>query len=260
MPRLAIAIEDDWLPEEVSVLVQLDDRISQAVFRNRRDLVLLYRHVPKTFLMFMGAGRVAGYSRAGPDQLIWRFDQLRRFPAPVISDAELDAPRVGRMVDLAEERALQIIEQGTNVAAEGLATQEAAAAFDASRAGAEIHLAVHDEVLRRWSYRCAITGRQFAPEGRPHPILQVVAIRPRALGGPLHAGNYLPMVAPAERAWRSGAIAAGPQFDILAVLDRLPPDLLEAMRPEGKLLVPDDQAFWPGAEHLAFHRTHIFGA
>lgn len=243
------------------MLVELDDRTSQAVFRSIHDGILLYRHVAKTFVMFLGLGRVAGCTVGAAGRLIWRFDELRWLAAPVISDAELQAPRVQRMLALSPERFIEIVAQGTTARAADKAVQEASAAFDIDRrAGPEVYVAVHDEVLRRWDHRCAITGRRFAPGPRPHPDLQVVEIRPRRLGGPLHTANYLPMVAMAQSPWRSGAISVGPQFDFLAVLDRLEPELLKAMRPEGCLLVPDDPAFWPGAEHLAFHRTYVFAA
>lgn len=261
LARLAIAIEDEWHTDDTSLVVGLDDRTSQSVFNSRRDGVLLYRHVAKTFIMFLGLGRIGGFTVAAADRLIWRFDELRRFPAPVISDAELQAPRIGRMLTLSPERFAEIVEQGTTVRLAGKAVQEAGAVFEGDRGGngPQVYVAIHDEVLRRWDHRCAITGRKVAPGPRPHPELRVVEIRPRRLGGPLHVANYLPMLSIAEPPWRSGAISVGPQLDFLAVLDRLEPELLEAMRPEGRLLVPDDPALWPAAEHLAYHRMHIFG-
>ena len=262
MARLAIAIEDDGQSDDKSLVVELDDRTSQATFKSRGDAVLLYRLVERTFIMFLGSARIGGFTVAAAGRLIWRLDDVRRFRVPVISEAELHVPRVRRMLWLSAERFGEILEQGAASLLVGKVVEEAGAPFDSERRGhgLESLVAVHDEVLRRFNYRCAITGRQFKPGPRPHPDLGVVEIRPRRLGGPQHAANYLPMIPMAEPAWRSGAISVGSQFDFLAVLDRLEPEVLEAMRPEGRLLVPDDPAFWPAAEHLAFHRTHIFGA
>jgi len=258
LARLAIAIDEDWGDGDAELAVGLDERTSQSVFKGRREPVLFYRHIDRAFVMYLGLGRVAGYA-ADADRLVWRFADVRRFRTPVISDAERDVPRVRFMLGLAPERFLDIVKQGTEAAADS-AVAEAAAAFEGGRRSPETYLAVHDEVLRRWNYRCAVTGRQFSAGARPHPHLDLVEIRPRRLGGPLHAANYLPMVSFAAEGWRKGGISVGQHFDLLAVLDRLAPELLEAMRPEGRLLVPEDPTLWPAAEHLAFHRAYIFGA
>lgn len=260
LARLAVAVDDDGQVDDDAIVLRADDRLSQALFKSRRERVLFYRLVPKTLLMFFGLGSVAGYTASRSDQAIWRFDGLRRFANPVVSDAELGAQGVRRMLALAAERFKEICDSGEGGASARGGASEAGATYEPPPQPPDLgtYAAVHDEVLRRWNSRCAITGRQFAPGSRPHPHLQLVAIRPRQLGGPLHVQNYLPMIESARQAWLDGTIAVGVHLEFLAVLDRLPPELLEAMRPEGRLLVPEDPALWPNPEHLAFHRHHIF--
>jgi hypothetical protein len=67
------------------------------------------------------------------------------------------------------------------------------------------------------------------------------------------------MVAAAARAWEQGHISVGASGDLVAVLDKLDPDLLEQMDRGGRLLLPDDPTLRPDPADLAFHRQHIFG-
>jgi hypothetical protein len=252
--RLALALEDEGQIAEGTVMLALDDRTSQAVFRSRRESVLLYRLVPQTLVVFSASARVGGMTQASDRRLIWRFGEMRTFPTPVVSDKEVGAPGVRRMLQLTPERLADIVSEGARPATTP-GGSDSAAPFT----GISTYEAIYEEVLRRWNYRCAITGQQFSPSRRPHPDLSLVAIRPRELGGPLHVDNYLPMVALAAEAWRAGAIGVGEKGELLAVLDRLSPDLLEQMPLNGRLVVSSDPARQPAAEHLAFHRLNIFG-
>jgi predicted restriction endonuclease len=160
------------------------------------------------------------------------------------------------MLTLPDERYGRILDAGT-AAIDKSQLAEAALPFQAERAPTDAYLKVRAEVLRRWNYCCAVTDTQFASGEAPE--LRLVAIRPRERGGPLHAGNYLPMVERAERAWLTGGISVTDQYELVAVLDRLDPELLAAMPPDGKLIVPRDPALRPDPEHLAYHWTYVFG-
>jgi len=162
------------------------------------------------------------------------------------------------MLTLSDERYAEIIAAATPGAPATAEAAEAHFSFEAEHAPMDAYLAVRAEVLRRWNYCCAITDTQFA-EGLA-PELRLVPIRPREMGGPLHASNYLPMVELAERAWLTGGISATDDLEIVAVMDRLDPDLLAAMPPNGRLVVPADAALRPDIGHLAYHRSYIFGS
>jgi predicted restriction endonuclease len=124
----------------------------------------------------------------------------------------------------------------------------------------EAYSDLYRAVLAAYGLVCAVTGLQFAEERGIHSALQVVAIRPLHLGGELSVRNFIPMVPMAADAWQRGAISAGPGLEIIAVLDRLSPDLLEAMVPSGRLLAPADPALSPAPDNLEFHRARILAS
>jgi hypothetical protein len=56
-----------------------------------------------------------------------------------------------------------------------------------------------------------------------------------------------------------GAISVGEDLDFVAVTNLLDPDLLEKMRPEGRLLLPAQRRHWPDTANLRYHRDNILG-
>jgi hypothetical protein len=238
-------------------VVLVDERTALAASRRLGETALLYRRDGQG-LRFFARGRINAIEEPEGDRFGCRIKALARFDIPVDGAAEARAPGVRRMLTLTEERYAEIVEAGMAVADAALGAAEAVSSFDAERAPVDAYLAVRAEVLRRWNYCCAITDMQFARGEAPE--LRLVPIRPREQGGPLHASNYLPMVEIAERAWLTGSIAVTDDLEFVAVMDRLDPDLLAAMPPDGKLLVPADPALRPDAEHLAYHRTYVFGS
>ena len=129
----------------------------------------------------------------------------------------------------------------------------------AATAPLEVYEAVYRLVMSAYGYRCALTGEQFAADfGLVHPHLDVVAIRPRAAGGPLSIDNYLALEEHAARAFEAGHFLVEDDYRVVVprhgVLDR-------AIRPHagGRLLVPTEPLFQPNPAHLAFHRRMILG-
>jgi hypothetical protein len=139
------------------------------------------------------------------------------------------------------------------------AAEEAAAIFE-SAVTPETYAKVHDEVLKRWNYCCAITGKRFASSIRPHPHLTPIAIRPLAAGGPLHAANFLPLTDAAAKAFESGHIIIGDDFEMWADLYRVDPELMERTVPLGKLALPKNPELWPDRAQLKWHRQQFLGA
>lgn len=235
------------------MVIRVNRRTAGVAAQAGGGTVLLYHLVTDAFVVFRGIGRIAALeygAELGP--VLCRIDDYRGFAAPVVGEAESRVRGVRSMLWLDAERVAEIVAQGT-APGPPAGMEEPASVFDADRTFA----AIEEEVLRRWDSRCAVTGEQVPASGGSVPLF-VVPIRPRTLGGPLHVRNFLPMVEVAARAWTFGHISAGPQLDMLAVLDALELDLLERMHSEGKLLVPAVEDWWPDPEHLAFHRTHVF--
>lgn len=257
MPYLALAVADESELGATAGLLTIQPRIASAIQRDLGTRVLLYRRVNPTDLSYFGWARLAALRapKAGARQC--ELDGLRWFNSPVPGDGEGAAPGARRSINLSAERFTEVLDAAGVVPAAG-GLSEAADVALAGGIRPEEFLYVHNEVMRRWGYRCAVTDLQFPAMSGLHPELRLVAIRPRALGGPLDVGNFLPMVEIAEHAWVTGAISVGPELDFVAVQNRLPAELLEAMPPDGKLIVPDNRNEWPDADCLAFHRTRIF--
>lgn len=130
--------------------------------------------------------------------------------------------------------------------------------FDADYAG-NAHTDLQALVLMSYRYRCALTAAQFArPVLHMHPDLDVVAIQPRAEGGPLAIANYLPMLTSLTGPFREGLIVISDDYRIMAphpdLLDR---DIVSALR--ASLVLPEDPLFRPAATHLAHHRRFALG-
>jgi hypothetical protein len=237
------------------VVLGVDRRTAGAAAGEGGRDVLLYQLVPRSFVRFLGLGRVSGLTFGGErDPVSCRIEQVRAFASPITSPEEAALPRVQSMLSLSDVRFAEILAAAdiTDAAAE-----EANATFAPD---AKTYEAIYRRVLERWDYRCAVTGRRFPQATGTHSELRLVAIRPREQGGPLHVRNYLPMVEEAARAWQRGDISVTDGLEFVAVQDRLSPDLLEKMRPDGRLLVPDGAALGPDPEHLAFHRIRVFGS
>ena len=251
MAKLALAAGEDAQFRDGIVQLLLGRRTADVAARAGGETVLVYRIVPKSLVTFLGQGRIAGLDygeRGGP--IVCRIEDYQAFSSPEVGSAEAAIPRAREMLSLSEERYAEIVDRSTTPDAPQHA-EEASASFVST------YVTIRDQVLKAWDYRCAVTGIRFGPRDAPSR-LEVIAIRPREMGGPLHVRNCLPLVAMAARAWQQGWIAAGPGLDLVAVQNRLDPDLLEKMRPEGRLLVPDHPGLAPDPQHIAYHREHVF--
>ena len=256
MAKLALAVEDDAQLGFDRAVLLVDERTALAASRRLGETVVLYRRDGQE-LRFFARGRINAIEEPENGRFSCRLKALVRFDIPVGGATEARAPGVRRMLTLADERYDEILAVGTAAAA--VLPKAAEAQFSPPLPPpVDAYLAVRAEVLRRWNYCCAITDTQFASGEAPE--LRLVPIRPREMGGPLHASNYLPMVEIAERAWLTGGISVTDDLDFVAVMDQLDPDLLAAMPPSGKLIVPSDPALRPDPEHLAYHRTYVFGS
>ena len=125
----------------------------------------------------------------------------------------------------------------------------------------ETYEAMYRLVLTAYSYRCALTGEQFErSNGLWHGDLDVVAIVPRELGGPLRISNFLPLVFAAAEAFEAGQWLIADDYGVLAdrgVLDRA---LAARLHPSGFLQLPKETVFHPDRALLAQHRARVLAA
>jgi hypothetical protein len=259
LANLALLVDDESRLGE-AVLLPISPRASQAAFRNLGQMVLLYRLVPETMVMFIGQARLMSVEVVDRDNRACRIEQLQRFDAEPIREEEARVPGVRWMLQLEAERFADVLEEARDKPVMSAAAEEAAAAFQHDgRALLAAYEAVYDKVLQNWDYCCALTGEQFEPAGRPHPYLQVVAIRPREAGGPVHVKNYLPMTAAAKTAWTSGHLTLAPDLSFVVNKRRIDPEFDEQLLALGRLLPPVDPGQGPDEDYLRYHRTRVFG-
>ena len=254
MAKLALAAGTEAVFDGTTVILPLGRQAARKVAAQGGEPVLVYRLVPDVMVLFLGHGRIARIdflSRQGETAV--ELTDYAALTVPVSSPAEARLPNVRQLLVLADGRFAEVVDEGA-AGLGGLA--EAQAPFTS----VETYLALRDQVLRSWDHRCAVTGFHDPPRSGRNSRLEVTAIRPREAGGPLHVSNFLPLAPIAAHAFAHGAISVGPGLDIVAVQNRLEPDLLERMLPSGRLRLPDDPSARPDSAHLTYHRHHIFAA
>lgn len=233
-------------------IIAADVRASDAAYEQLGDSVLVYLHVNGVVLDFVGAGRVTGIELGTGAGRAIILDPYAPFALPVAGEAEREVPGARRMLELEDSRFDEIV--AISKEARPVDAAEAATSF-ASASSEATFTAIRDQVLRVWRHKCAFTGTPEADIAH----LSIVAIRPRDQGGPLHVGNYLPMIVDLERAWRSGHFSVGKDHRILGDLYRLAPEDQDSMVALFKMLLPDDPKDYPDPALLAWHRLNIFG-
>jgi hypothetical protein len=130
--------------------------------------------------------------------------------------------------------------------------------YDHGPPGMEIYHQLHEQVLRNFGFRCAVTHQQFSEADVLEEKLRVIPIRTLEDGGQLHVTNFLPLSAKAADAFHDGYLAVGSRFEIWAALDRAEPALVRRM--PGLLHLPKDERDWPSQASLAWHRERVFGS
>lgn len=248
---------EDWLGSG-QISVPLDRRLQAAAARQLHATALTMKVSSEGVFNFVGEGRVTALMVYEDGALSVILNPYRPFPGALALDA-FDLTHTVRRdaLQLSDAEFAQVVARAHDAAVIGGALAETP---DSDLWALESYVRLHDEVLQRYDYCCAVTGRGFAPGGRPHPDLRIVALRPREMGGPLEASNFLPMVPAAESAWRQGAFSLSADHSFIVVLEGLDPELLAALRNRRKLQLPVDPLHWPDANHLAFHRGRVLGA
>lgn len=252
MVKLALAAGRGSELASTRAVIVVDGRALDEAYERLGETVLVYLHVNGVILDFIGQGRIRSAGLGDGAERVVTLDPYAAFVAPVPGEAERDMPGARRLLELDDGRFDEILTLSRP--SEPSEADEAAASF-ASGPTEATYMAVRDQVLRAWRHRCAFTG---VPDAASTP-LNIVAIRPRDQGGPLHVGNYLPIAAELERAWRSGHFSVGENHRILGDLYRLAPEDQDSMVALFRMLLPDDPKDYPDAELLAWHRQNVFG-
>jgi hypothetical protein len=123
---------------------------------------------------------------------------------------------------------------------------EAQTPFDLGSTGLAPLFAAYD-------YRCAFTGDDLTAEIKADPQVALLRLR----GASNAPGAVIPASLEAIYAYERGHLALGQRHEFIVALDRIDPELLEALAPTGRLRLPDRTMFYPDPELLRAHRLAV---
>jgi len=255
LPRLALAVGDSMLLGG-DIVLRLDRIHSANVARHGGRDVLLYRVEAFGAATFLGLGCPKSLTFDGErdsDHAACELRDIRRFAEAVPTGP--DEPCDAATAEISDARFAEIVAAGT---VPDIGFAEAAEDF-ILEPGPDVRAEIYRQVLERWDYRCAVTGERFPGATAAHHELEVVAIQPRDLGGPLHVRNYLPMVAAAARLWKRGLMSVTDDLQLVFAIDSVPPELLRRIPSGFRLITPERADLGPDPAHLRFYRQHVFG-
>lgn len=234
----------------------------------RLDAPELVRHVGTSVLVYVpaGAGNLFVGSAVlggivpqapGSPQLAAQLTKVMGFAEPI------EQPAYGRMdavpwISLPSALFETILSAGT----QGRGFDEAATPFVHAGADAPVpelatYEALRRAVLRNYGHACAMTGVSASGRAGALGEPEVVPIRPRPQGGPVHVTNCISLAPAAGDALNHGHITVTDDYRLVADLSRIDPELLEHLNPDGRLRVPEDVALRPARAHLAWHRERL---
>lgn len=118
-----------------------------------------------------------------------------------------------------------------------------------------------DEAFRRqvrlaYGNRCAISSLKLI-NGGGRPEVQAAHIKPVASAGPDSVRNGLALSGTLHWMFDRGLISIDEDFRILRA-NGVPDDVARLIRPEARLLLPDDEQLRPHPSFLRFHREQVF--
>jgi putative restriction endonuclease len=118
-----------------------------------------------------------------------------------------------------------------------------------------------DEAFRRqvrlaYDNRCAISGLRLI-NGGGRPEVQAAHIKPVASLGPDSVRNGIALSGTLHWMFDRGLISVGEDYRVLRA-SGLSEDVTRLLRPEAKLLLPNDETMRPHPTFLRFHREQVF--
>lgn len=112
-------------------------------------------------------------------------------------------------------------------------------------------------VRKAYLNRCAMTGLRLI-NGGGRPEVQAAHIQPVAAKGPDAVRNGLALSGTIHWMFDRGLISIGDDYKILTAKNHVPDDALRLLNQNGVIHLPEDQAQYPNAHYLKFHRDKVF--
>jgi len=112
-------------------------------------------------------------------------------------------------------------------------------------------------VRAAYSNRCAMTGLRLI-NGGGRPEVQAAHIQPVASNGPDSVRNGLALSGTVHWMFDRGLISITDDHKILVAKNHVPEDAARLLNQNGMIHLPNDQALFPNAQYLKFHRDNVF--
>jgi putative restriction endonuclease len=112
-------------------------------------------------------------------------------------------------------------------------------------------------VRSAYSNRCAMTGLRLI-NGGGRPEVQAAHIQPVASNGPDSVRNGLALSGTVHWMFDRGLISITDDHKILVAKSHVPEDAARLLNQNGMIHLPNDQALFPNAQYLKFHRDNVF--
>ena len=112
-------------------------------------------------------------------------------------------------------------------------------------------------VRSAYSNRCALTGLRLI-NGGGRPEVQAAHIQPVASKGPDSVRNGLALSGTVHWMFDRGLISIGDDYKILVATNHVPEDATRLLNQNGSINLPKDEALYPNAHYLKFHRDKVF--
>ena len=105
--------------------------------------------------------------------------------------------------------------------------------------------------------RCAMTGLRLI-NGGGRPEVQAAHIQPVASKGPDSVRNGLALSGTLHWMFDRGLNSIGDDYKILVATNHVPEDAARLLNQNGSINLPKDEALYPNAHYLKFHRDKVF--
>ncbi|QPF85032.1 HNH endonuclease [Bradyrhizobium genosp. L] len=112
-------------------------------------------------------------------------------------------------------------------------------------------------VRAAYANRCAMTGLRLI-NGGGRPEVQAAHIQPVASNGPDSVRNGIALSGTVHWMFDRGLISIGDDYRILVAGNHVPEDAARLLNSSGRVHLPREEAFYPNAQFLKFHRDKIF--
>jgi hypothetical protein len=194
---------------------------------------------------------VARVGRAGELELRLEVTSLLTRPIPIESGDERGTP-AGIAISHLEEAAYAELLASIEARAPGLEEDQTAFIYVAADAAQALPQVVNEY----YRETCAFTGTPLLPSVGVLP--SPAAVRPIGAGGEQSPSNFIAATPAARLALERGHLTIGPNYEFITALDKIDPELLEALNPIGRLRLPSSPEAVPDPRALDWHRRMIF--